>query len=110
MSKSATAYFDRSWNAWAVSYYDSSRGGAGDSYTTHKSEAEAHRVADAFNAREKRYAAQRKAADLKAQKPRRDARARTKSRRGARARTKSRRDPLSYTVLVTPSGETIAYR
>lgn len=50
MANYAQAYFDRSLNSWAVGYYDSSRAGGAEAYTTFRTEDDAKREANRFNA------------------------------------------------------------
>lgn len=45
----AQAYFDRSSRSWVVGYYDSTRGGSAESYSTYSTQREAEDAADRYN-------------------------------------------------------------
>lgn len=50
MKSYAQAFFHHDWNTWTVGYYDLSRAGGAQAYTTATDERTARRIADEYNA------------------------------------------------------------
>jgi hypothetical protein len=68
--KYATAWFHPDWNAWTIGYGTEGTTGGAQAFTTVGSEAEAKRVANAYNAEQDKYAEGRDRAVKKAQQAR----------------------------------------